>query len=237
MGSKQLLILIEDYIMDLKKRVNPNSVPNYINPIQLFLDVNEFDLNWKKIRRLFPQKIKNAGRKPYMNQDIKKMLNYARSKRTTALIHFLASTGCRVGSIPELQIKHLKKIDDDCYSILFYEETTEEYVSFLTHESSKYLLIYGVINLLKYYIKSNKADYNKSKQMDTNENMTNIVNETLSRNKVLEDRNKEIIQIAEETLQELDNSNTKLVKIRKICLDDEQKIMDHCAQIKFILME
>lgn len=142
MDKKQLQIFIEDYIMDLKKRVNPNSVPNYINPIQLFLDVNDFDINWKKIHRLYPQKIKRTGKKPYTTEDIKKMLNYTRSKRTQALIHLLASTGCRVGAIPELKLKHLKKIDDNCYSILFYEDSTEEYVSFLTPESSKSLDAY-----------------------------------------------------------------------------------------------
>lgn len=72
--------------------------------------------------------------------------------------------------------------------------------------------------------------------MESNENMKNIVKETLSRNKVLEDRNKHIIGISEELLSELTNRNSMLVKIRKICLDDEPKI-DPFAQIKLILME
>lgn len=73
--------------------------------------------------------------------------------------------------------------------------------------------------------------------MDADKNMRNLVEETLSRNRILEDRNKQIIGISEEILQELQNRNSKLVKIRKICLDDEPKIMDHCAQIKLVLME
>lgn len=73
--------------------------------------------------------------------------------------------------------------------------------------------------------------------MDSNENMNNIVKETLSRNKVLEDRNKHILGISEELLSELNNRNSMLVKIRKICLDDKPKITDHCAQIKLVLME
>ncbi len=73
--------------------------------------------------------------------------------------------------------------------------------------------------------------------MDADKNMRNLVEETLSRNRILEDRNKQIIGISEEILQELQNRNSKLVKIRKICLDDKPKIMDRCAQIKLVLME
>jgi len=73
--------------------------------------------------------------------------------------------------------------------------------------------------------------------MDTNENMKNIVKETLSRNRILEDRNKHIIGISEELLSELNNRNSMLVKIRKICLDDKPKTTDHFAQIKLVLME
>jgi len=70
MDSKQLQVMVEDYVMDLKKRVNPNSVPTYINPLQTFLDVNENEIKWKKIRRLFPAKIKATGRKAYTREDI-----------------------------------------------------------------------------------------------------------------------------------------------------------------------
>lgn len=73
--------------------------------------------------------------------------------------------------------------------------------------------------------------------MDTNENMNNIIKETLSRNKVLEDRIKHILGISEELLSELTNRNNMLFKIRKICLDDKPKIADHFTQIKLVLME
>lgn len=73
--------------------------------------------------------------------------------------------------------------------------------------------------------------------MYANKNMTNLVEEVLSINKVLENRNKQIIEISDEILQELQNRNSKLVKIRKICLDDALKITEQRKQIKFVLME
>jgi hypothetical protein len=59
MNTDKLQIMIEDYIMDLKKRVNPNSVPTYVTPIQTFMEVNDSNLNWRKINRLYPAKIKS----------------------------------------------------------------------------------------------------------------------------------------------------------------------------------
>ncbi len=142
MDSKQLQVMVEDYVMDLKKRVNPNSVPTYINPLQTFLDVNENEIKWKKIRRLFPAKIKATGRKAYTREDIARMLSLEPKQRNRAIIHILASTGMRKGALPDLRIKHLKKMEHDCYSFLVYEGSTEEHWSFLTPEASKELDLY-----------------------------------------------------------------------------------------------
>ena len=142
MDSNKLQIMIEDYVMDLKKKVNPNSVPTYLTPIQTFLEVNDSDLKWKKIHRLFPARIKSTGKKPYSTEDIQKMLDSENKKRNRALIHILASTGARKGAIPDLKIKHLKKMPHDCYAIIFYEDSIEEYVGFTTPEASKELDLY-----------------------------------------------------------------------------------------------
>jgi len=142
MDSKQLQVMVEDYVMDLKKRVNPNSVPTYVNPLQTFLDVNENEIKWKKIRRLFPAKIKATGRKAYTRDDIARMLSLEPKQRNRVIIHILASTGMRKGALPKLRIKHLKKMEHDCYSFLVYEGSTEEHWSFLTPEASKELDLY-----------------------------------------------------------------------------------------------
>lgn len=142
MDTKSLQIMIEDYVMDLKKKVNPNSVPTYINPIQAFLDVNEKEMKWKKICRLFPAKIKASGRKAYSREDIARILNLEPELRNRVIIHILNSTGIRKGAIPELKIKHLKRMELDCYAFTVYEGSTEEHWAFLTQEASKELDLY-----------------------------------------------------------------------------------------------
>jgi len=49
--QNQLQIMVKDYVVNLKKRVNPNYVPTYLYAIQAFLEINDIELNWKKIRR------------------------------------------------------------------------------------------------------------------------------------------------------------------------------------------
>lgn len=58
----RLQIFLEDYIMSLKEKISPNTVPTYYFPIQAFLETNDIDLKWRKIRRLFPAKVKKTGK-------------------------------------------------------------------------------------------------------------------------------------------------------------------------------
>lgn len=66
------------------------------------------------------------------------MLESTKEICNKTLIHFLASTGCRVGVVPELKLRHLIRMRD-CITVTFYEDTREEYPSFLTSEVSKVL--------------------------------------------------------------------------------------------------
>jgi len=136
---QKLQIMIEDYIMDLRKHYSPNSIPMFFYPLQSFFEANEVDLKWKKIKKLFPQKIKLSGDEAYSDEDVKKMLDYAITIRNKALIHFLASSGVRIGAMPDLKLKHLGDMPLGCKSILVYEDSVEEYTTFLTPEASKIL--------------------------------------------------------------------------------------------------
>jgi len=136
---EKLQIMIEDYVMELKRKLNPNSIPSYVNPLKLFLESNDIDLNWRKIKRLFPAPVKPTGDAAYSTEDIKKMLDCTPNLRNKTLIHFLASTGCRIGALPELKLKHLTEMQLGCKAILVYEDSIEEYYTFLTPEASEIL--------------------------------------------------------------------------------------------------
>ena len=139
---KEIQKLVETYVIHIKKSINPNTVPTYINPIKTFLEINDIDLDWRKIKRLYPNKIKRSGASAYQTTDVQKMLDVTPQIRSKAIIHFLASTGVRVGAIPELKIKHLRDMPNDCKMILIYENSTDEYNTFLTPEASLALELY-----------------------------------------------------------------------------------------------
>ena len=141
-SHKEIQKMVETYVIHIKKSINPNTVPTYMNPIKTFLEINDVDLNWRKIKRLYPNKIKRSGDSAYQTKDVKRMLDVTAQIRNKAIIHFLASTGVRVGAIPELKIRHLRDMPNDCKMVLVYENSTEEYNTFLTPEASAALQLY-----------------------------------------------------------------------------------------------
>ena len=142
MEPKQVQIMVEDYVMDLKKKVNPNSVPSFVYPIFTFFEVNDIELKVKKIKKLFPEKIKKSGSEAWSTKDVQRMLSSTTSIKNQALIHFLASTAVRIGAIPDMKLKHISRMSDGCKCIKVYEDSTEEYFVFLIPEASTALDLY-----------------------------------------------------------------------------------------------
>jgi len=136
-SKDDIQILLEDYVMHLKKTVNPNSVDTMMRGIKHFYVINKIGLYWDLIHKLFPEKIKPSGFMPFDTDDIRNMLSVTTSKRNKAIIHFLASTGSRVGIFDyPLSMKHLKSMDNGCMAVLVYADEIDEYWSFLTPEAT-----------------------------------------------------------------------------------------------------
>src|SRR5947209_7041394 len=57
--------MLEDYLFTLKRKVNPNSIPAYFFGIKLFFSMNDRVLNWTKIEKMYPAKVKISGSKAY----------------------------------------------------------------------------------------------------------------------------------------------------------------------------
>ena len=131
--------MIEDWLMFLRKKVSPNSVPTMYYGIELFFSMNDIQINFKKLRRMLPASVKRSGAKPWKTEHIQKMLSVCRYKRDKAILLFLSSSGSRIGSINGLRIKHVVEMPFGCKGILVYPDDKEEYWAFLTPESAKAL--------------------------------------------------------------------------------------------------
>lgn len=62
--DKQLQIMLEDYLFDLKKKVSPNSINTPFAALDLFCTINDkIGINFKKIRKMFPAREKVGGKR------------------------------------------------------------------------------------------------------------------------------------------------------------------------------
>lgn len=134
---------LEDYLFELKQTTNPNTIPSKFQGIRHFCIMNDITLNWIKLQKMFPRKQKTQTLRAYTTKEIQQMLKAENSPRNKALIHFLASTGARVGIFDhKLSIKHMKKMSSGCIAVLLYAGEIEEYHSFLTPQAAKSLAAY-----------------------------------------------------------------------------------------------
>jgi integrase len=142
----KLKSMIISYILELKKKskntagkpkrgeISVNSIKFYLVGIQSFLEEHEIVLPWKKIaKRYYPEDVSNDYRS-YTRQEISKLLSIA-DLRDRSIILLLASSGIRVGAIPSLTIKSLKKLDEGLGMLTVYGESKKSrYVTLVTPE-------------------------------------------------------------------------------------------------------
>ena len=142
-SSSELQYELENYLIELKQTTNPNSIPSKFQGIKHFCVMNRINLNWNIIHKMFPQKQKTQSLRSYTTKEVREILSNTTSLRNKALIHFLASTGARIGVFDhELSIKHIKKISHGCNAVKLYAKSVEEYWAFLTPQASKILNAY-----------------------------------------------------------------------------------------------
>jgi len=137
---EEIQTMVEDYLIHIKENRHPNSVPILMLGVRHFFVMNRIPLYWEIIRKMYPPRKKSAGFKPWTTEQIRKMLLVTTSKRNRALVHFLASTGARIGVIDEnFTMKYLEDVTDGCKAVLLYPNDNEEYWAFLTPEAAQTL--------------------------------------------------------------------------------------------------
>ena len=147
-SAADLQYKLEDYLFDLRKTSNPNSIPSKFVGIRHFCVMNDININWIKLQKMYPARQKTPSLRAYTSAEVKQMLEKEKNPRNRAIIHFIAATGARIGIFDyDLQMKHLKKMPGGCVAVLLYAGEIEEYHCFLTPQAAKSLHAYH--NLLK----------------------------------------------------------------------------------------
>ena len=137
--AKEFQIKVENYLMAIRPRYHYSSLNAMFSAIQLFCTMNDTLINWKKIRKMFPEKEKPTGDRAYTNDEIRALLDNTKSYRFRALIHLLASSGVRAGAVHEMQLKDLTEMPQGCKALKVYPNTKDEYMTFIGPECVDYL--------------------------------------------------------------------------------------------------
>jgi len=134
---------IEDHITDFitSMKIQGKSfaaIHNYVSAICKYYRKNRVSLDTKHIREYLPEFRKSKKDRAYTHEEIQSLLDIA-DERFRAVILLLASTGMRIGAIPDLRLKNIEKIsinstENEIYKITVYEGFNEEYITFCTPE-------------------------------------------------------------------------------------------------------
>ena len=101
-----------------------------------FYEMNDVTLNWKKITRFIGEKTRTVEDRAYTKEEVRRMLDKC-DERKRVMILLLASTGMRVGALPQLKVKHLVRVSDSLYQFTVYAGTTSQYTTFCTPECAQ----------------------------------------------------------------------------------------------------
>jgi integrase len=124
--------------MNLRKlKLSSSTIRTRVAALYHFYAMNDVILNKTKINKYKGEFRKVIKDRPYSHEEIHKLLDIA-DLRMKVCILLMSSAGLRLGAIPDIQMKHLERIDN-LYKITVYENSNEEYYTLCTPECSNFI--------------------------------------------------------------------------------------------------
>lgn len=144
-NTKYLEGLIIRYITSLSedKHLKYDTIHNKIAPVLHFLEFNDVGLNKRKIRACNVGDRSVREDEAYTHEQIRKILSKC-DIRSKVIVLLMASTGMRIGAIPDLKLKHLKEIPEHgIYKITIYSDSApDSYYTFCSFECAEAIRAY-----------------------------------------------------------------------------------------------
>lgn len=117
------------YITGMRERkLSAGRIGQVYAALKHFLSMNDIRLNWDKISKFKGEYQKKNIDEAYTHEQIDSLLKVCDIRFRVVTLIF-ASSAIRVGALPELKIKHLKRVGD-IYQLKIYEGTNSEYITF-----------------------------------------------------------------------------------------------------------
>lgn len=133
---KDIETLLIDYIVLLKGQKKSRSSINVItSAVTHFCVMNDINIMTKKICKFKGEdETKHDNDRGYSHEEIQLLVNVS-PLRLKMVFLVMASTGIRVGALPGLRLRHLKKVDDkNLYQFTIYANSPQRYVTYCTPE-------------------------------------------------------------------------------------------------------
>jgi integrase len=124
---------IIDYVIDLRQKVASATLHARLCSIYHFYAMNDVILNKTKINKYKGEFLRVKKDRAYTHEEVLKLLQVA-DVRIKICILLMASSGLRMGAIPDLKIKHIQE-----NKLTVYEKSNQEYYTFLTPETSRFI--------------------------------------------------------------------------------------------------
>jgi integrase len=125
--------MIIQYILSMKKKaLSEGIVTLRVSAIRKFFSSNRVNLNWDYVNQHKGKFKKKQKLEAYTHGQIEKLLEVC-DHRTRCITLIFASAGIRVGALPDLKKRHLKRIGD-LYQFTIYENEEDEYITYCTPE-------------------------------------------------------------------------------------------------------
>jgi len=133
---KKIQEMIENYVLYLRNENKSHGlVKCVVCSLELFFSMNDITLNWKKVKKMYPEKQKPIGEKPYTTEQVNQILKLTNNLKYHAFVHFQCASGVRVGSFEEMRVGDISDWKDGSKLVRVYAGTMQEYYTFIHAEA------------------------------------------------------------------------------------------------------
>lgn len=122
------------------RKLSPATAIGMMSSTRSFLDYEEVELNWRKVKSVAPAGRSVAHDRAPTLQEIRAMLSVA-GVRERAMILVLATSGVRVGALPGLRLGDVELLDSVA-RLKIYAGEPEEYYTYISAEAVEALQAY-----------------------------------------------------------------------------------------------
>ena len=121
LGSQDIEDKIKQYMMNIRSReLSTSFMTIFLSAIKTFYEMNDIEnIRWRKLKRFMGEETLRHEDRKYTHEEILTLLN-ASDLKQKVIILLMSSAGLRIGALPTLLIKHLRKMND-VYKIDVYK--------------------------------------------------------------------------------------------------------------------